>query len=799
MTILTVRLQKIQQAIMASDPTAVPGSFDLSQADLRMSLRNSGPYLNDTMTAGHCEPEPVIFNRIHERRELQNRHGLPLLSSADSLSLADFENWVESMLENWIRDRQPSEHACNLLAGLLQTYSKHAEQTYAGCPDLMSEMFLTLLELWMAIDRICVSIDSRLKDYSPEIPLDFLQPLLLPHVRQMQRAKRVENYLNCRYQDNIPGLPRIFEDPAPESFAIRYYETCESLRQRRRSIEAQAQRQLQEKQQEVERKSSEHRSLISKAKALRHQWPLDHRGNPYHDPSCQACVLEVQAASMTVEIYEWPLPQTEDLTKTVVFELACPEWFKSWRDVTWRLVHDFGRTCTKQASNMELNLLSYKETQGFAVSWGQRLTLGSQTKSWKRCHYSSCKFPVEFSHVLRPSAFQFRLLDSENNSWLEDQDDPSTLKKWCTYVVPEGPYRHLQYAVDTFRHTENEIIADQRNCHRKLSLHEFIAFGCLRAGERVQWHNMIRELASPALSLNEESVSAIFRQAAWEMGTPAPGTYLREAHLVLQAEVVLDRLLETLEHRLDSIETNWNQHHALHILVILSLRALSISDNIATTDRALQFLRRSRRVAIDWCEELALTLDDQTGEQNEIHQALIIRVGGICQLTYWVEPEKVAAVLHSQDDLYHLTRSSVIVFENSPQDLSGVSTDIKSILVRITKILRSLEQRTRELIEGGASGLVRAIRKSAPNLEFDAAWNFCPDNAARWATNKSATAPVGRQQTVHYNLLSGELLIDCTPPGRLPKEYTEDPLFRRVFGLVRILTPPLPHYQPPIV
>jgi hypothetical protein len=126
--------------------------------------------------------------------------------------------------------------------------------------------------------------------------------------------------------------------------------------------------------------------------------------------------------------------------------------------------------------------------------------------------------------------------------------------------------------------------------------------------------------------------------------------------------------LETLEHRLDSIETNWNQHYALHILVILSLRALSISNNIATTDRALQFLRRSRRVAIDWCEELALTLDDQTGEQNEIYQALIIRVGGICQLTYWVEPEKVAAVLHSQDDLYHLTRSLVIVFENSPQD-----------------------------------------------------------------------------------------------------------------------------------
>jgi hypothetical protein len=92
---------------------------------------------------------------------------------------------------------------------------------------------------------------------------------------------------------------------------------------------------------------------------------------------------------------------------------------------------------------------------------------------------------------------------------------------------------------------------------------------------------------------------------------------------------------------------------------------------------------------MEWCEELALALDDQTGEQSDIQQALVVRIGAICQLTYWVEPRHVPAVLQSQVDLYHLTRSSTVVFENSPQNWEGASTDVKSILVRTTKVLHS--------------------------------------------------------------------------------------------------------------
>jgi hypothetical protein len=86
-----------------------------------------------------------------------------------------------------------------------------------------------MLELWVAIDKICTSIDARLRDYSPEIPLDFLEPLLLPQVRQIQRARNVESYIQARHESQIPGLPRILGDPAPMSFATRYFDTCNVL------------------------------------------------------------------------------------------------------------------------------------------------------------------------------------------------------------------------------------------------------------------------------------------------------------------------------------------------------------------------------------------------------------------------------------------------------------------------------------------------------------------------------------------------------------------------------------------
>lgn len=150
--------------------------------------------------------------------------------------------------------------------------------------------------------------------------------------------------------------------------------------------------------------------------------------------------------------------------------------------------------------------------------------------------------------------------------------------------------------MDSFRHTQNQVIADQRKCDSKMGLDEFIAFGCLRAGERVQWYNIIRELESPTLSLNEEAVSILFHQAAWEFGSHSPDTDRREAHQIFEDAAFGNRLSKTLQHKLSTVESNWNENNNLAILITIALRLLTLSESPPMAKHVASFLCRCRKV-----------------------------------------------------------------------------------------------------------------------------------------------------------------------------------------------------------
>ncbi|RDH27534.1 hypothetical protein BDQ94DRAFT_163521 [Aspergillus welwitschiae] len=522
-------------------------------------------------------------------------------------------------------------------------YDKCATELFAGNPEAMSVMRLTQLELWVTFDRMCTAIPMR-------------------------RAKDIENYIRVRHRDQRCGS--IYRDPGSESFAVSYYEL------------SYAQGQLREKEMEWNLKSSKYRELYAQAAQLEHDMELNSRGR-------YSCVRSY----ITIESYEWPLSNDESSLRSVLFELICPHWFAAWRDLTWKI----------KAQDMEQNLLNYIRTHRFAVKWGQRLTLGSKTKSWRRTHYNCRTFPVDFQEINRP--------DSSGNGWVTDQTESPTIKPSCTLRLPQGRYSNLQYALDSFQHTQNQ-------------------------------------LASPALSLNEESVGILIRQAAWELGTPSKSTELREAHRVFEDVSFSECLLETLEHRLDSIEANWNEHHTLQTLITLALRTLSLSEVGVVVERAAAFLR-----------SLITTLDSQTGVQ------------GICQLMYAVESHLIPILLRSAEDLFHPIRASVIVFETT---VAWVQT---------SRILHSVEARTRQLIQRDASGLNHAIQECVPNTVITTPWSFGHGSLNRWAMNQLASDGVRQKQQVRYDLLSGELLVDNSPPGRLPESYTQHPTFRCLFGL----------------
>jgi hypothetical protein len=53
------------------------------------------------------------------------------------------------------------------------------EDIYGADPEDNSVMILTIMDLWMALDKLTTQLYPLMTSYSPEIPRDFLHPLLL--------------------------------------------------------------------------------------------------------------------------------------------------------------------------------------------------------------------------------------------------------------------------------------------------------------------------------------------------------------------------------------------------------------------------------------------------------------------------------------------------------------------------------------------------------------------------------------------------------------------------------------------
>ncbi|TKA77752.1 hypothetical protein B0A49_06728 [Cryomyces minteri] len=61
-------------------------------------------------------------------------------------------------------------------------------------------------------------------------------------------------------------------------------------------------------------------------------------------------------------------------------------------------------------------------------------------------------------------------------------------------------------------------------------------------------------------------------------------------------------------------------------------------------------------------------------------------------------------------------------------------------------------------------------------------WSFPEAWGKRWGTVTTAQSASILSQAIHYDLLTGELLVDGRPLGRLPNEYTKEPVYCRLFG-----------------
>ncbi|KAJ5595016.1 uncharacterized protein N7459_001224 [Penicillium hispanicum] len=782
-------LEMMQQVIKTSETseTTSVSSFSpsASQKDLRISLVNSLRYIEDAMCYSSSEVEVRDFDRPHKPGIILDSYGLPVLQNGSIMALTEFEHWVDKELQLWCFNVKSSgkEAACGLLHSVLKAYWGHAHVVYKDNPQATSTMILVLLELWMNVDKMAMEICPLMKDFPPEVPKESLQALLLPRKSQMRRASVVENHIQARIDRQKKNNPSIFADPGPKSFSVRFFGQSQSHQALERRIEEYANRRQGEKRNEWETLTARYKELCDQASSeSKHYHAYNRRDQLVHmEHRCRKCSFLRSARAMEIEVYEWPLPSQSEARMAAVFELDVPPWFVSWRDATWQMVHDVAQRETTAAGEVPKEWLTYPEIERFVVNRGQRITLGSDTKSFTSSHYRARKFPVSLDAVCVPNALHMRVFDQANSVWATDQKGLSMVKSLCTIKIPHGSYSNLQHAVDSTKHTQNGVMADQHKCNAKLSLHEFIAYGCLRSGERVQWYNILRELVSSAFSMHEQAVASLVKQAAWEFGSPS-NSELRQAHQAFEDPNFGVALFGALQNRLAMIEGNWNEYCSLDVLVTLGLRLLTLSTGSPANDQIANFLRQCREIATKWCEELNQGLHDCCEDDSRARQHLILQITATCQATYDTDSEHFKFIFNCPRDLFCFVRSSIFLFENLPVDRNQLPCELRCHLDNSERIRSLVIEDLYAHVKLRPATLSEAIQHSIGCLELSGLWNFLDGgwvNTATQQTNQS------RQQQIHYNLLTGELLVDGYPPGRLPSEFMESPIYAQLFGSVR--------------
>jgi hypothetical protein len=212
---------------------------------------------------------------------------IPFASFERTIHLYDFELWVADTLQ------AVGLHQIDAikLSKALNNYINAALAHYSGNPERISVAFLTILELWVFLDRQAIDWAPKLKYFSPEIPAHVFEPLLLPLRSQMERLARVEVYLEQRHRKS-QGRSAIFYDTTDaESFVSLFVNQSTPLQALLQKMEHDEEHGILRKEQEMVKMNAHYKAVKAEMDAARchGQYYTWYGGVRTH--SCEKCKM----------------------------------------------------------------------------------------------------------------------------------------------------------------------------------------------------------------------------------------------------------------------------------------------------------------------------------------------------------------------------------------------------------------------------------------------------------------------------------------------------------------------------
>ena len=790
-SVLEKRWMQVQASQRLSPPWN-PLTLNLSQ-DIQLSLLNSGDYIRGRLADRNISATVTEFSPKHRRRgcldDFLSSDGVFFEEACQAephVTLHDVEQVVEGGIDRWVDEVMNNNEACVKLEILANKYSSSALRTYGKNPELLSVMLLTMVELWIALDKIAIREIPMLGEYSPEIPTSLLEDLLLSKAANLHRLRIAHQHLSHRHSQSYHGS--VFSSSAAaDTFAVRYFQGSPCLQRLKSRIEDVARHEVREKISELNRANAQHGELQRQAARIEHTYYTDWYGYQRHDRYCRKCDLETQQQRMTIDVHEWPLPAHEHRAEVVVFELDCPVSFNAWRTATFHLLVDL---CSPslEPKHPYITLDRYHALSTYLVPHPRsRITLASDTKPFVVSHYRTTSIPTMEGSVCVQNGLTFYGYDSRACIAASDTLDCFNVSKYSTYQLESEPYRNLQKYVNTTSHSSNDVMANQADCHQDLSLHEFVAFGHVRCGGSLQWLNILRELRGRSLTFRRPEVHLLIAQAVSQVGPLSNAEWIW--HREIQQPSFCFAVLEELEDLLRDVEANWLEASTMDTISFLLRRLLAPSPSQDVSLKVLDLLGAVRDKALRWVKELSAKLT-RMPEDDEL-RGFLRDSAAICRSTFDVDPSQIPNLLVSAQDVNILVFCAIVIHDHTPSNVSSLPAYSQLLLDRDRRLSLALESFVGDLIQGDPSdaGINSAISLVWADYRPASKWTPFPSPNSRWFSCKTLQTDKQRAQKVCLNLLDGSLLVDGKPLGRLPAEITKQQMYNMIFGAVRFAMP----------
>ncbi|KAI5896513.1 uncharacterized protein SCHCODRAFT_02569139 [Schizophyllum commune H4-8] len=711
------------------------------------------------------------------------------------VGIQDVTTWFESSeASDWMSNSQAHERwdALDKLMGCSMAVLKRFMSAGAEAdPELFSTAFLNVMNLWVILDKTAVEAIPLLLEYTPELTVKPLSSLLLRTKASMQRLLTIEQYLTQRYDTAKYGSVYALDPSAScaDAFGARYAEADPEICRIRLNIDARAERGKTSKRRELKALEDRRADLISRAAARHCSYYQSHSGVSRHSNYCQKCRMEADAQDLSLPVFEEPLPGDRAFANVLLFELNLPPLFSSWRSTTYKLVNMFAKTSSPERFRRH-TLRDYVDIQSsmfgdLTAPLGSRITLASDSESFLLGHYRNTRMPCDEEDAIKNHAPRWWLYDTTAGDYLQQPLPAIDLHKHCGPVALPSPYDTLQWTVEGTSHKSNLVIARQSECPAQLSLHEWEAFGHLRAGVRLQWHNIILQLEIGVLKLADSAVHILMRQAALQAERATRKSYIsRDAHATLTDEQFGSQALEVLRRRCAHCANNWEEGWVASTLSLVGHRVYELSTAAAVRTDARKFLRDELRpLCMKWMRQIQARLQAMEGtsssnplDSDNTLRDCLIQVCLAARDTYHFR----RGAFHNAGAVADYLECGFILRQHLPHLLSTLPEPLCALARQDAKLSLLLLDPLMAALEKDSGGLDLAVGKVWEGFQRSRRnWRWARQSC--WVACRTSTRQGMQARTLHVDLVKGAIFVDGASFQALPHEILQHRLYKEVF------------------